>query len=58
MSRYLFITEDGEFYKSHEVKQEHIESVNIGILDIIDTVDMSHLDADEEWVHIEEWPFG
>jgi len=50
---YLFIYEDGHITKGKTITEAHQENVNDGLLEIIDTVELTRLADDSDWEDIE-----
>ena len=54
---YLIILESGDFYKMKSYTQEHLNQVDDGYADLINTFDMSYY-LKGEWHYIEKYEAG
>ena len=53
--KYLFVTEDGHYYKGQSVSEDDWDSVDDGILDVLDTETMTLLVRGKQPYEIEEY---
>lgn len=50
--KYLFIFEDGTVMGSNTLTKEDVESVNAGVLTVVDVQDETVLMGDDEWTKL------